>query len=240
MSKFVKGLLVTTIVVGSIGTGMVVKAAEANDKDASKGSVAFEAGKLEFVTPQELDGEGNLVNKAEKAVPDFRFEKQKVGQGQTNIPLIKESAAIAFAGLTDFSGNGAGWLVKLQATDFSSKNGSATPGYPETKAVSPSLTGMVITIDNKVTDIFASDGSKTDAKGVPAAINANGDAAVTIAEAPKEGESQFLFDLTKTTLDIPAKDARKAQASVDYTSNLTWTVEANVESEGQTAALPSK
>ncbi|WEG73592.1 WxL domain-containing protein [Vagococcus intermedius] len=240
MSKFVTGLLVSVITVGGMSAGVVVNAAEVSDKNDSKGSVAFEAGKLEFVTPQDLDGEGNLVNKADKSVPDFRFEKQKVGQGKNDIPLIKESAAIAFAGLTDFSGNGAGWTVKLQATDFSTKNGSATPGYPETKAVSPSLTGLVINIENTVKDIFASDGSKTDAKGVPAAVNANGDAAVTIAEAPTEGESQFLFDLSKTTLDIPAKDARKAQATVDYTSNLTWTVEANVESNGQTAALPSK
>ncbi|WEG73569.1 WxL domain-containing protein [Vagococcus intermedius] len=231
MKKVVNALLVASIVLGGSALGFVANAEETPEKKDSKGSVMFDAGKLEFVTPKDKDG-------VTKEVPDFRFEKQKVGVANETIKQIKGSSDIAFAGLTDYTGTGKGWTVKLKASDFGTgKDKNAEPGYPETKSVSPSLTGMVITINNTVTDIFE---SGADAKGVEnTAVAANGKEAVTIASA-ENGESEFLFDLSDTTLTIPAEDARKAQATADYTSDLTWTVEAGVDAGGQKGALPVK
>lgn len=193
-------------------------------QEGNIGSIGFLKGSIYPYDPQDT----SLNPKPSNAgLTNFAFPTQKIKVGALyNIPLTEESKEKAKAYFSDSRGTEEGWQVSLTATSFISEDKKtsfdATFQFADIvtegklKRVTGSQGSEVVTPIHKSTREKATV-TTSNSKAEKPVIN---DVIVYFTEV--ETKDNYTIDLTKTTLDIPAKEMAKIKSGQNYTSTIEW------------------
>lgn len=230
MKKITNTLAMATIILGSLGFGLVTQA-----QDNTAGHLNFEKGELEPlpVDPEDPSKPGETPN---VTVPTFDFGTFKVGQEEIGRKVLPEgeqskSKGLTSTGIGNFTGDEKAWTLKLTADNFKLTN---------EKASSAELSDITLDFD-KLKVWAVEDHTPLGNQSPETTVTTGKDAtAIFTSETGELASGKFQFDYSDIAMTVPQKTAQQAKTKA-YRSVLTWNLSAvNDKAEGQVAALPAK